>query len=153
MSRLELRVPPIVVLILVFGAMWGLASLAPSLELAYRGRGLLAIAILLAGLFVVVAGMREFARHRTTVNPTQPETSSAIVTTGIYGRSRNPMYLGMLLALVAWGVYLSNPVVAIGPISFFAYMNRFQIAPEERALTKLFGAPYQDYLRAVRRWI
>lgn len=153
MSSLELRVPPMVVLVLLCGAMWGLASLAPSLDFRFPGRGLLAIAILLVGMFVVGAGLRAFARHQTTVNPTRPEASTAIVTTGIYARTRNPMYLGMLLAIVAWGIYLSNPIGALGPVVFFVWMNRFQIAPEERVLAKRFGAPYQDYLRTVRRWI
>ncbi len=142
-----------IVLILSFGAMWALAAAVPAAELQYPGRGLLAIAIMLAGIVVVASGLREFRRHQTTVDPTKPEAASAVVTTGIYRRSRNPMYLGMLLTLVAWGVYLSSPIAALGPVMFFAYMNRFQIAPEERALAKHFGAPYQDYLRSVRRWI
>jgi len=153
MSALDLRIPPMIVVILLGGAMWGLARLAPGLYYHYPGRLPLAIAIGLLGLIVVMAALIQFRRQQTTPDPTRPEKSTAIVTTGIYSRSRNPMYLGMLLWLIGWGVYLSNPMVAIGPIAFVLYLNRFQIAPEERALTRSFGAPYQEYLRSVRRWM
>ena len=63
------------------------------------------------------------------------------------------MYLGMSLILFAWAVYLAHPVTLAGPVLFILYMNRFQIGPEERALARLFGAPYHAYLGKVRRWI
>ena len=82
-----------------------------------------------------------------------PEAASAIVTVGIYRFTRNPMYLGFLLLLIAWAVFLGNIVSALMPLLFIAYMNRFQIAPEERALHARFGVPYETYLRSVRRWL
>jgi protein-S-isoprenylcysteine O-methyltransferase Ste14 len=75
------------------------------------------------------------------------------VTTGVYRFTRNPMYLGFLLALIAWGIFLGNIVSALMPLLFVAYMNRFQISPEERALRARFGAPYVAYQSSVRRWL
>lgn len=150
---LELRIPPMIVLVLLGAVMWSLASLSPELQSEYAGRVPLAIAIALVGTAVVLAALREFKRHQTTPDPTRPETSTAVVRSGIYRFSRNPMYLGMLLWLIAWAVKLSNPIAPIGPIVFVLYMNRFQIAPEERTLAQRFGAPYEEYLRSVRRWI
>jgi protein-S-isoprenylcysteine O-methyltransferase Ste14 len=67
--------------------------------------------------------------------------------------SRNPMYVGLLLLLAGWALHLSHPLALLGLPAFVAYMNRFQIAPEERALRAKFGPAYEDYARAVRRWL
>lgn len=63
------------------------------------------------------------------------------------------MYLGFLLMLVGWGVYLSNLAALLLVPSFIVYMNRFQIMPEERALAAKFGAQYVAYMQEVRRWL
>ena len=69
------------------------------------------------------------------------------------GYSRNPMYLGFLLLLLALACYLMNvAAMALLPL-FVLYMNRFQIAPEERFLLQKFGAEYQAYCERVRRWL
>jgi protein-S-isoprenylcysteine O-methyltransferase Ste14 len=63
------------------------------------------------------------------------------------------MYLGMATLLLAWAVYLSNVAALAGLALFVAYMNRFQIAPEERALRARFGQDFEAYCRRVRRWL
>jgi protein-S-isoprenylcysteine O-methyltransferase Ste14 len=63
------------------------------------------------------------------------------------------MYLGVLFALLAWAAFLSAPWALAGPAAFIAYMNRFQIAPEERVLASMFGAAYSDYKSRIRRWL
>jgi protein-S-isoprenylcysteine O-methyltransferase Ste14 len=83
----------------------------------------------------------------------KPDASSSLVRSGIYTITRNPMYAGMLLMLCAWAVYLGSAWALVGPATFVAYMNRFQIAPEQRALEALFGASYTDYKAKVRRWL
>jgi len=90
--------------------------------------------------------------HRQTC-PFTPDQSSTLVSTGIYRYSRNPMYLGFLLALAGWCVYLANWASMLLLPLFIVYMNRFQIAPEERALHRHFGQPFTNYTQAVRRWI
>ena len=94
-----------------------------------------------------------FRRARTTVNPLKPETSAALVSTGVYSFTRNPMYLGMALALFAWAVYLSSVWSLLGPVLFALYITRFQIVPEERVLDGLFGASFAAYKKRVRRWL
>lgn len=150
---LETRVPPLVVVAIFAAAMWGARLAVPGLTALYPGR--VAIAGVLFGLAIltVAAGVLEFRRARTTVDPVHPDKATAVVDTGIYRVTRNPMYLGMLMILVAWAVFLANPVTLVGPVTFILYMNRYQIGPEERALTQLFGAPYRAYLGRVRRWI
>jgi protein-S-isoprenylcysteine O-methyltransferase Ste14 len=100
-----------------------------------------------------VAGVLAFRRARTTINPTQPQLTSSLVSSGIYTVTRNPMYVGLLLVLVAWAIVLSSAWALLGPVAYFFYIGRFQIAPEERALATLFGAEYAAYTSRVRRWL
>jgi protein-S-isoprenylcysteine O-methyltransferase Ste14 len=102
---------------------------------------------------VAVAGVLEFRRARTTVNPTTPQAATSMVRSGIYRHTRNPMYLGMLLVLAGWAVWLASlAAVAVLPV-FVLYLNRLQIEPEERALASRFGADFEEYRRSVRRWL
>ena len=71
---------------------------------------------------------------------------------GIYRLTRNPMYLGFLWILPGWGIFLSNAPAFLVLPGFALSMNRFQIEPEERALTRLFGQAFVAYATQVRRW-
>lgn len=152
MSRLELRIPPLALVMIVAFGMWLLAQLVPAATIA-RPVWWMALVPALAGGLFAFAGVAAFRRARTTVNPVTPQATSAIVTTGVYRHSRNPMYVGFLLVLTGWGIYLGNLCAALLLPLFIAYMNRFQIAPEERALSAKFGSGYADYMRRVRRWL
>ena len=63
------------------------------------------------------------------------------------------MYVGLLVLLFAWAVFLSSAWALLGPVVFVLYMNRFQIAPEERVLSGMFGTDYSAYKSRVRRWL
>lgn len=152
MRWLETRIPPLVVVAILAAAMWGARLAVPALTTRY-GNLWVALVLLAVGVGVMEAGAREFRRARTTVNPLHPEKATAIVDTGIFRLTRNPMYLGMLLMLCAWVTYLANLVTLAGPVLFVLYMNLFQIIPEERALLQRFGEPYRAYLGRARRWI
>lgn len=100
-----------------------------------------------------VACGRVFKKYQTTVSPMHPENASKLITEGIFKKSRNPIYLAVLIFLIGWSVYWAH-WADFGILAFFViYMNRFQIIPEERALLKLFGTEYSDYCTRVRRWI
>ena len=150
---MELKVPPLL-LALGFGVlMWAIDHWLPMQTNRSLIRTEIALATLGLAVAIVVTALVAFRKARTTVDPMHPEAASAIVTVGIYRFTRNPMYLGFLLLLIAWAVFLGNVVSALMPLLFIAYMNRFQIAPEERALNARFGASYQTYLRSIRRWL
>lgn len=153
MRSLALRIPPPVVALAAALLMWAVASMFPSSRLANPIRVHVARALALAGVLVVAAGIVEFRRARTTVNPLNPGAASALVVSRIYRFSRNPMYLGFAIVLLAWAVCLSHPLSLLGVAAFVAYMNRFQIVPEERALRALFGQKFDAYGTRVRRWI
>ena len=153
MKVLELRIPPAAVLAIA-ALLMGLAAWAlPALHVAVPGRVVLAIAVAVVGGLIAIAGIIEFNRAKTTVHPMKPSEATSLVTMGIYTRTRNPMYLGLLIALLAWGLYLTNPVSLLLLPGFVLYMNRFQIIPEERALAAAFGADFEAYRARVRRWL
>jgi len=105
------------------------------------------------GLAIMFTGVLALRQSKTTINPFQPEQASSLVLTGIYQKTRNPMYLGMLLILSGWAFFLGSAVAFLALPVFVAFMNKFQIVPEEKALEQLFGHEFSDYLLSVRRWI
>jgi len=153
MNALELRVPPLA-LLFISGVLIGLIALGTApLAWVYPTRVAIAASAAIAGLLIAWSGVVSFRRARTTVNPLRPEAATSLVASGIYRYTRNPMYLGMLLVLIGWTVFLARPwALAVLP-AFVAYMNRFQIGPEERALEGVFGGEFEAYRRAVRRWL
>lgn len=152
MHHLELRIPPDVTVFVFAVVMWVVARYL-SLTLLIPGRLTVSIAFALLGVIVVSLGIITFRLHSTTVNPHHPERATSFVTSGIYRLSRNPMYLGLLLVLCSWAVYLANWGAVLLLPGFVMYMTRFQIRPEERVLRGKFGEEYVEYTRSVRRWV
>ena len=97
-------------------------------------------------------GVVSFRRAKTTVNPMKPESSSSLVVWASRW-TRNPMYLGFLLGLLGWAIFLSNALTFFFLPAFIVYMNRFQIEPEEKALILLFGKQFAAYKSGIRRWL
>jgi protein-S-isoprenylcysteine O-methyltransferase Ste14 len=149
---LELKVPPPVVALLTGTLMWGIARYTPVIaEARSIRRGLIAV-LAVAGCSLILSTALSFRRARTTVHPENPEKTTTLVTAGFYRLSRNPMYLGLVLMLMAWFIKLAAPFALLGPVLFVGYIGRFQIAPEERILRAKFGADYEQYAAKVRRW-
>ena len=153
MNALELKVPPLAIVLVLAGAMWFAERQLPSLAVTLPWRHGLAIILSGIGFLFLVAGMYEFQKVKTTFNPIKPAAASSLVTSGIYRVSRNPMYVGFLFGLTGWAVFLSHPLPFLFLPVFVAYMNRFQISPEERALSAKFGDEYDTYKQGVRRWL
>lgn len=153
MHVLELKVPPVAVVLVTAGFMWLAAWAVPALEFRFPARDLVAVSLALAGAVTSALGVISFRRAGTTVNPMKPESSSSLVTSGIYRLTRNPMYLGFLLVLLGWAVFLSSILAFLFLPAFIVYMNHFQIEPEERALATLFGEAFAAYKARARRWL
>jgi protein-S-isoprenylcysteine O-methyltransferase Ste14 len=150
---LELKIPPVGLVIVAALFIWLGAACFPTLSYRFPFQSLVAWVIGLFGVLPCALGIIEFNRAKTTVNPTKPESTSSLVRTGIYRRTRNPMYLGFLLILVGWAIAMANVVAFVVLPGFVIYMNRFQIKPEERALTLIFGEDFKTYCEEARRWI
>ena len=149
---MELRIPPAAVFLVFGGLMWGVARFLPFGDFDFFGRIWLSRILLSIALIISVLALIQFYRARTSVNPHHPERSSKLVTSGIYQFSRNPMYLALLMLLLAFGLRLGNAFNTLTAAGFVYYMNAFQIKPEEKQLLKTFGAAYKQYCSMVRRW-
>ena len=112
------------------------------------------ILFLVIGISVIFLATRQFKALKTTVNPLKPETASSLVTSGIFSRTRNPMYLGLTSLLISFSIYFSSVfgIIIYLPL-FVSYITIFQIIPEEDAMNKLFSNDYKGYCLKVRRWI
>jgi protein-S-isoprenylcysteine O-methyltransferase Ste14 len=153
MSYLENRVPPPLLVLALGLAMWGASLALPPLTV----NGSIRVAIV-ALLFATAAAfgapaVRAFGRAKTTIDPVHVDRASAVVTSGVYGVTRNPMYVAMAFLLLSWAAYLAVPWTLAGPLVFVLFIDRYQIAPEERAMTARFGAAYTAYKSRVRRWL
>lgn len=151
--QLELRIPPLA-LVAAFAVAIALTSVyAPLLRISMPGHIYIAAALVFLGVVIAAVGVFQFRRARTTVNPMRPHKASTVVSSGLYHWSRNPMYLGMALALLglaAWACALAGYLLVSG---FCWYLTRFQIIPEEKALLASFGPEFALYMKKVRRWI
>ncbi|MEO5565052.1 MAG: isoprenylcysteine carboxylmethyltransferase family protein [Luteimonas sp.] len=153
MASLDLKVPPPVIVGLCAGLAWVLARSTPGFTDLLPARLAIAAALVLAGVLLALSGLLAFRKIGTTANPHTPGKSNAIVRSGPYRFTRNPMYLGLTLALLGWCAYLANPLTLVAVVMFVTYITRLQIMPEERLLLEKFGEPYAQYIKSVRRWI
>ncbi|ADV47402.1 hypothetical protein Celal_0044 [Cellulophaga algicola DSM 14237] len=147
-----LKLPPAIVWLLAASLMLGVARFLPFGNFDFTGRIYFIYVFIGLGAFIGVFAIIQFIKKHTTINPTKPQNVSQLVTAGLYSYSRNPMYLGLLLVLLAWGLYLGNAFNSLVAAGFVSYMNAFQIKPEEAALSNSFGSEYKAYLKHVRRW-
>ncbi|WP_319536815.1 isoprenylcysteine carboxylmethyltransferase family protein [uncultured Vibrio sp.] len=153
MRKLELRVPPVAVFLLVVLLMYWLKRLTPNFMITVPFvEFVVAILTLLSG-FIGIAGLYEFRKLKTTVNPVKPEFATTVVSTGVFAYTRNPMYFALLLLIIALGLWWQHLSVILCGALFISYMNRYQIKPEEHVLERLFGEDYLKYKNRVRRWV
>lgn len=150
---LDTRIPPPAVMLAVGAMMWAAARLLPQFAFDSMLQWPLAALFAVIGLlFEVLPGVR-FSRASTTVNPLRPQASTQLVVEGLNRYSRNPMYVGQQIILLAWAMVLGNAVSMLLLPVFALYITRFQILPEERALAVRFGDDYAAYRARVRRWL
>ena len=105
------------------------------------------------GTMTLIAAMLSFKKHKTTVNPLQPEKASSLVISGVFKYSRNPMYLGLSLILLSVAIQFNFVGGTLIVFTFIAFIAKFQIIPEEIAMEKLFGEEFVRYKKKTRRWI
>jgi protein-S-isoprenylcysteine O-methyltransferase Ste14 len=153
MNWLENRIPPPLVALISAGLMAaaGYASGPGVIDWPWRTAAA-AVLFVAAGVFGPTA-IRSFARAGTTIDPVHIERASELVTTGIFARTRNPMYVSMALLLASWAAWLGTLAPLLGPPLFVLYITRFQIMPEERALAARFGADHASTRERVARWL
>ncbi|MDG1089284.1 MAG: isoprenylcysteine carboxylmethyltransferase family protein [Candidatus Marinimicrobia bacterium] len=120
---------------------------------SFENSNMISVIFLLFGLGIFSAAVQSFKKHKTTINPLSPDKASSLVNSGIFSYSRNPMYLGMLLILLAVSFKFNISGGLFISFLFKIYITRFQIIPEEKAMAKLFGEEFITYKNQTRRWI
>lgn len=149
---MKLKIPPPLVTLIFAILMYVLAKFLPIGYVDFFGRTYLAYALFILAMIVMAVSLGQFFVSKTTIDPLNPSKVSKLVVNGIYQYTRNPMYLSMLLILLAIAVYLSNAFNVLIAATFVSYMNKFQILSEEKALVKKFDKEYKQYCILVRRW-
>jgi protein-S-isoprenylcysteine O-methyltransferase Ste14 len=152
-ARLELRIPPLALVSAAAVAIALVSVYVPLLRIPVPGHKYAAAALLFVGLMVALVGVVQFRRARTTVDPMSPHKASALVSSGLFRWSRNPMYLGMAVALLGLAAWASSLAGYLLVLAFCWYLTLFQIIPEERALLATFGPQFAQYMAEVRRWV
>jgi len=148
---LDQKIPPALLLfifgIVIFFMSNQIFTFAGISQFVGLGLGISAVAI-------AVVAVLSFKRANTTVNPMKTENINSLVTTGIFSKSRNPMYVAMAVLLFAFGVYMEVLLFSVfWTVFFILYITKFQIMPEERVLVSIFGDEYRTYCKDVRRWL
>ena len=107
--------------------------------------------LILIGIAILGAGARNFSRAATPVPSNQPVR--ALVTTGIHGLSRNPIYIGMLLLYAGIGIAARSPWVLVLGLTLVIILHFGVVAREETYFEQRFGDAYRAYKARVRRWL
>lgn len=142
--------PPIVTLICGIAIYYSKSFFNQFLNFSNNG---ISLFLLIFGLIIFISAVRSFRKQKTTVNPLKPKQASSLVTSGIFRFSRNPMYLGMLIILLSISFKFNLLGGIIISLSFFIFITKFQIYPEEEAMNELFGDKFTQYSNTTRRWI
>ncbi|CAA6812458.1 MAG: Isoprenylcysteine carboxyl methyltransferase [uncultured Thiotrichaceae bacterium] len=150
---LKLLIPPPAWLLLFAASMWAIDRTFPLFEWLSEPWNKIGLVLIGSAFLIDLTSLMTFFKKHTTPNPFRPRKTQTIVTTGPYSFTRNPMYLGMVIILTGWGVYLGSvtPFVLIPP--FVWIITVMQIIPEEDILEEKFGQEYLDYKVRVKRWI
>ena len=150
---MKLLIPPPLQALVCAGLIWVSSIYLPELNFQFAGQNVLAVILAACGLAIDISAIRLFSRAKTTVNPLDPGKSEQLVTEGIYRYTRNPMYVGLVVFLLAFGMWIGSLSVLPILCLFVWYITKFQIIPEEKALREKFGDSYVNYCAAVRRWV
>lgn len=152
MKSLELRIHPPIILLLSLCLAYGLSNYLPLFSLPLLLSDLYWY-VGCTGLVISLAGIWEFRKAKTTIDPTKPHQTSHLVSNGIYRITRNPMYLGMQFIIIAAILKFGNYFGFIALPIFIIYITQFQIKPEEHIIEDIFGDEYVLYKNKVRRWL
>ena len=153
LDKLELKIPPLLITLIFGFVIWAVSNWFSSVNFSLIFLEVFSYAIFGLGIIIALVAVIKFKKEDTTVDPTSPSKSTSLVINGVYRYTRNPMYLSFFLWLLAYSLYLGNPINLLSLVFFIIYMNNFQIKAEERVLKETFGNEYEVYSSRVRRWI
>ena len=134
---MKTRIPPPILALLMIGLVYLSSLLIGSISFDYQAS--LSVLLVIVGLSCALPSFGLFARNKTTISPFTPSETSVLITEGMYRYSRNPMYLGLLLLIIAATIWFGTWFGIIISVFFILLINILQIIPEEEALLQIFG--------------
>ncbi len=150
MGCMKQVLPPKLVLVLLV-AMVPLGLAVPVLGIPPGPWRLVGIVPALIGVSVTLGGGQLFARADTNIKTF--DDPDVLVSTGLFRRTRNPMYFGFVLLLAGAALLIGGVSAWVGPVAFFVAADRWYIPFEEERMTQTFGADYEEYRGRVPRWV
>lgn len=145
------RIPPPIFTLICGLIIYYTRCLFPSCDLKILK--IFSVLFLALGLLVGFLAIFKFIKNKTTVNPVKIEKASTLVNSGIFRYTRNPMYLGMLFILISISLNFNLYGGFVVVLLFYFFINKFQIAPEEKVMEEIFGDEYVEYKKTTRRWL
>lgn len=131
--------------------MGALRLFVPGPQVASAPWTLIGIAPMVLGIGLNILGDAQFKRAKTAISPFQ--APSALVTSGVFRWSRNPMYVGMVLLVLGVGILLGRATPLVVPVLLFLVLAFRFVPQEEQAMAAHFGEAYRGYTASVRRWL
>lgn len=150
---MKLKIPPALQVVLFGFLMWFIKKITQQQHFDFQYQNQASWLIFFIGIILGLFAVYSFKKAKTTVDPLNPEKASQLVVQGLYKYSRNPMYVAMLFVLIAFCLRLGNLYNLVVVVIYIWFITEFQIKPEEKTLTKLFGQDYNKYISKVRRWL
>ena len=145
-----ISVPPPAIFLLLYGLAVGAEQLAPA-PFTFAGDQWTGLALLFISFIFALPPVFQFISSGNSLSPNR--STESLVTSGFYRLTRNPMYLGAMLAFLGLTFLNQSFWVLIGTILIFLYLNNYIISREEAYMTKKYGKDYESFCRRVRRWL
>lgn len=147
-----LKLPPPLWALLLLTALYFASELPALRDLPLWRHQPAGLFLVLAGLALPLSAITHFLAVGTEVMPTS-ETNKRLVVGGLYRFTRNPMYLGLVIASFGGALWFGRPLMLLAPLFLFAIANWLFIPFEEAKMRRQFGAEFDAYAARVRRWI
>lgn len=151
-TMLQLKIPPPVYALGVGFAMWTVNTYSPIIYWIASPWNKIGLVIIGLSFLLESSSLLLFLKKKTTPNPFKPENTNKLVTSGLYKYTRNPMYVGLLIILLGYAIWLGSATPFMVVPLFCWLITNMQIKPEEKILEEKFGQEYLDYKNKVKRW-
>ena len=150
---MKLLIPPPVYALIIGVLMWFLNRYFPIVHFIDSPWNKIGVAMIVVSAVSDFWSIFLFLKKHTTANPMKPENTTGIITKGLYKITRNPMYVGLLIILTGYAIWLGSLTPFFVLPLFYLLITEMQIKPEEEILERKFGQDYLNYKNSVRRWL
>jgi protein-S-isoprenylcysteine O-methyltransferase Ste14 len=147
-----LKAPPPLWALALLIASYFLSELAVFAGLPQWRSQTVGLILFVMGVALPVVAASQFSAAGTQIMPTS-EKNDALVTTGVYSFTRNPMYVGVITASLGAALFFGRPLMFLAPLCVFAITNFALIPFEEAKMRRQFGETFDAYCKRVRRWL